>query len=99
MQETRNNCFGSKKRSKTLRQAKTGKHERRNVTATVLLLPETIIAGFLHFIVLLFKVLSNHSSKRQFLMLHCCISIVSLNLAKTYFFKQKSNVRCLENEQ
>ena len=27
MQETRNNCFGSKIRSTTLRQAKTGKHE------------------------------------------------------------------------
>ena len=32
MQETRNNCFGSKKRSTTLLQAKTGKHEY--VTAT-----------------------------------------------------------------
>ena len=30
MQETRNNCFGSKKCSTTLRQAKTGKHECRN---------------------------------------------------------------------
>ena len=34
MQETRNNCFGSKKRSTTLLQGKTGKHECRNVTAT-----------------------------------------------------------------
>ena len=42
MQETRNNCFGSKirstsaemLRSTTLRQAKTGKHECRNITAT-----------------------------------------------------------------
>ena len=34
MQETRNNCFGSKKRSTTLLQAKIGKHECRNVTAT-----------------------------------------------------------------
>ena len=34
MQETRNNCFGSKKHSTTLFQAKTGKHECRNVTAT-----------------------------------------------------------------
>ena len=37
MQETRNNCFGSKKRSTILLQAETGKHECRNVTATVLL--------------------------------------------------------------
>ena len=37
MQETRNNNFGSKKCSTTLRQAKTGKHECRNVTATSLL--------------------------------------------------------------
>ena len=34
MQETRNNCFRSKKCSTTLRQAKTGKQECRNVTAT-----------------------------------------------------------------
>ena len=34
MQETRNNCFGTKKCSTTLHQAKTGKHEYRNVTAT-----------------------------------------------------------------
>ena len=33
VQETCNNCFGSKIRSTTLRQAKTGKHESRNVTA------------------------------------------------------------------
>ena len=32
MQETRNNCFGSKISSTTLRQAKTDKHECRNVT-------------------------------------------------------------------
>ena len=38
MQETRSNCFGSKKRSTTLLQAKTGKHECRNVTAIMLLL-------------------------------------------------------------
>ena len=34
MQETRNNCIGSKIRSTTLRQAKKGKHECRNITAT-----------------------------------------------------------------
>ena len=34
MLETRNNCFGSKMRSTTLRQTKTGKHECRNLTAT-----------------------------------------------------------------
>ena len=31
MQETRNNCFGSKICSTTLRQMKTGKHECRNI--------------------------------------------------------------------
>ena len=35
MQETRNNCFGSKLRSTFLRQAKTGMHECRKVTATL----------------------------------------------------------------
>ena len=34
MQETSNNCFGSKIRSTTLYQAKAGKHECRNVMAT-----------------------------------------------------------------
>ena len=34
MQETRNNCFGLKKCNTTLPQAKTGKHECRNVAAT-----------------------------------------------------------------
>ena len=33
MPETYNNCFGLKKCSTTLRQAKTGKHDCRNVTA------------------------------------------------------------------
>ena len=33
VQETRNNCFGSKKCSTTLCQLKTGKHECQNVTA------------------------------------------------------------------
>ena len=34
MQETRNNCFGSKICSTTLRQAKTDKYDYRNITAT-----------------------------------------------------------------
>ena len=37
MQETRNNCFGSKKRNTTLLQTKAGKHESRNVINTLLL--------------------------------------------------------------
>ena len=34
MEETHKNCFGSKIRNSTLRQAKTGKNECRNITAT-----------------------------------------------------------------
>ena len=34
MQETRNNCFGLKISSMTLRQAKTGKHKFQNITVT-----------------------------------------------------------------
>ena len=34
MQEPRNTCFVLKKHSTTLRQAKTGKYECRNITAT-----------------------------------------------------------------
>ena len=79
MHETRNNCFGSKKRSTTLLQAKTGKHECWNVTAfrhsffvltwfrlkegrDTFFQPETIVASFLHLMVLFFKVLLNNSS-------------------------------------
>ena len=85
MQETRNNCFGSKICRTTLRQAKTGKHECRNITATVPKIvltcfrltkdratyfrPETIVASFLLLMVLLSKVLLNHSWKRQFVVL------------------------------
>ena len=36
MQETCNNCFGLKKCSRILCQAKTGKHECRNIIATLL---------------------------------------------------------------
>ena len=105
MQKTRNNCFLSKIRSTTLRQAKTDKHECRNLlyfeslltclrltkgramffftllpegnslSCSALVLtcfrlmkgratyfrPETIVASFLHLMVLLFKILFNHS--------------------------------------
>ena len=110
MQETRNNCFGLKKRSTTLRQAKTGKHECRNITATyaavilryisclvrfcyvaALVLtcfrlttgrptfypPETIVASFLHLMVLFLKVVFKHTSKRQFVVLHCHVTYIS----------------------
>ena len=73
MQETRNNCFGSKKCSTTLLQAKTVKHECRNVIVTrccysncycnvtaTFFRPETIVASFLHSMVLLPKVFFNH---------------------------------------
>ena len=113
MQETRNNCFWSKKCSTTLRQAKTSKHERRNVTATYIsalvltcfrltkghamfFRPERIVASFLHLMVLLFKVLLNHSLKRQFLLFHCrmscCFAILfqndsQLNSKEIFFHK------------
>ena len=35
MQETHNNCFGSKKRSTILLQAKTGKHECRSYKTSI----------------------------------------------------------------
>ena len=60
MQEIRNNCFGSKKRSTTLLQAKTVKHECRNVTAHAVTIAVTIVASFLHSMVLLPKLLFNH---------------------------------------
>ena len=39
--------------------------------------PETIVASFLHLMVLLFKVLLNHSSKCHFLVRHCHFSTIS----------------------
>ena len=82
MQETRNSCFGSKKHSTTLLQAKTGKHKCWNVKATdccyisalVLICfrlkksrdtffwPGTIVESFLHLMVLIFKVVLNHTT-------------------------------------
>ena len=75
MQETRNYCFGSKICSTSLRQAKTGKHLCQNMPVTLLLhfgtpvyltkgrttyfWPETIVASFLHLMVVLSKVLLN----------------------------------------
>ena len=46
MQETGNNCFGSKIRSTALRQAKTGKHECRNVTATYMYISALVLTCF-----------------------------------------------------
>ena len=46
MQETRNNCFGSKKRSTTLRHAKKGKHECRNVLASYGVIFQSVIKSF-----------------------------------------------------
>ena len=81
MQQTLNNYFGSKKRSTTLCQVKIGKHECQNVTDISALVltcfhltkgratffrPETIVVSFLHLMVLLFKVLSNHHKNEFF---------------------------------
>ena len=116
MRETCNNCFGSKKCSTTLLQAKTGKHECRKITATYVAVvawlffrrkqvstsakmsqqcsccyilalvltcfrpkkgratffrPKTIVASFSHSMVLLPKVLFNHSWKHHFVVFHC----------------------------
>ena len=51
--------------------------------------PETIVASFLHLMVLLFKVLLNHSSKRQFLVLHCRTS---------FGIKMKRIKSCVKND-
>ena len=54
MEEIRNNCFGSIKRSKTFRQVKTFKYEYQNISATyvavsvaVTFQPETILTRFI----------------------------------------------------
>ena len=74
MQETCNNCFGSKICITTVCQVKTSEHECRNITAAyvavtfpllyyhyIIVRPKTIVASFLHLMVLLSKVLLNHS--------------------------------------
>ena len=76
MQETRNNCFGSKIRSTTLLQAKkvSTSAEMRYCYISALVLtcfrlmkgrttyfrPETIVASLLQLMVLIFKVFFNH---------------------------------------
>ena len=65
MQEILNNCFGSKKYSMTLRQAKTGKHKCWNV-----------IPSFLHLMVLFYKVIFNHTSKHQFAVWHFRMDVI-----------------------
>ena len=64
--------FGSKKRSTTLHQIETGKHDCQNIMKgrATFFRSITIVGSFLHLMVLLFKVLLNHTSKRQFLVLH-----------------------------
>ena len=98
MQETRNNCFGSKKCSTTLRQAETNKHACRNVKAVTFWLSCLLVFARLHFGTRAYlfspdegscyifstrnnyceflacysvniKVIFNHTSKRQFVIL------------------------------
>ena len=130
MQETRNNCFVSKKRCTTLHQMKTSKHECLNLTATYIALIlcytrclvfcyyitlYTLLSRFLLYFsthaylflpdhglcyvfsiqnncwvflasyVLFLKVIFNHASKRQFVVLHYhirCTFVSSIYTAK-----------------
>ena len=110
MQETHNNCFGSKKYSTTLLQAKTGKHECRIITAkycklllhfgthAYLFSPdegssyffqcETIVASFIHLMVLFCKVIFNHSVLRGF---YCWVE----NYLYFFFFKREQPVEII----
>ena len=74
MQETCNNCFGSKKCNTTLHQAKTGKHECRNITE----MSKTIVASFMHLMMLFYKVIINHT-KTPVLR---CLSVVQIEPLK-----------------
>ena len=62
--------------------------------------PEPIVATFLHLMVLFFKVLSNHSSKRQFLLLHwrlCSGRFLYADNSRCLILTQNSNqnyLRC-----
>ena len=76
MQESSNNCFGSKKRSMTIRQAKTGKHELIFRTPAYMFSPDegscyvfstpNNCCEFFASYGVTFHVLSNHSLKRRF---------------------------------
>ena len=75
MQETRNNCFGSKKRSTTLLQAKTVKHEYRNVTAAYMFL---CVSAFFNIFILVAIVSHLKYSVTQSLIISerkCCNTI------------------------
>ena len=63
--------------------------------------PETIVESFLRLMVLLFKVLLNHTLKRQFCVLHCrpsemCQKVMSLDLRTA--LKKKKPVHQRRNE-
>ena len=54
--------------------------------------PETIVASFLHLMVLFFKVIFNYTSKRQFVVLHFLrTTLVILFIIRKTFFKAKSH--------
>ena len=100
MQETHHSCFGSKKRSTILRQTKIGKHECTCFCLTkgpaTFFQPVTIVARLLHFMVLFFIVLLNHSSKCQFLVLHCqsfdALTIIYISLMCRRIMEEKQDV-------
>ena len=46
MQETRHNCFGTKKPNKTLRQVKTHQHKYQSITKTLFLYLRTHVSLF-----------------------------------------------------
>ena len=86
MQETRYNYFGLKIRSTTIRQAKTIKHECRNVTATYISYTRAYLFSsrnncfeFLGCYGVTFKVLLIHILKHQFLVVQCRIYPPFLN--------------------
>ena len=53
-------------------------------------LPETIFANFLHLMVLFFKVIFNHTSKSQFVVLLCHIIV-------WYNYENKANEKLTDN--
>ena len=45
--------------------------------------PATIVARFLHLIVLFYKIIINYTSKRQFVVLLCCTNILTFEIVLT----------------
>ena len=56
---------------------------------------ETIVASFLHLMVLFFKVMFNHASKRQFVVLHFHIIVITVQVSWLDILLDEFSIACI----